>query len=154
MAWAMHISRRGIELIKQFEGLRLTAYQCSAGRWTIGYGTTRDEHDSLIRPGATITEAEAEGLLRKDIDDVERNVNRLVTVEVNQNQFDALMSFAYNVGWPNFGSSTLLKLLNTRDFEGASKQFARWNKAGRRKSEGLVRRREIERRLFMGEVSS
>ena len=149
MAWVMHISQRGIDLIKQFESLRLKAYQCSAGRWTIGYGATRDEHGSLIKPGATITQAEAEGLLQKDIDDVERNVNRLVTVEVTQSQFDALMSFAYNVGWPAFGSSTLLKLINARDFLSASKQFARWNRVGGKRSEGLANRREIERQIFV-----
>lgn len=151
MAWVMHISQRGIELIKQFEGLRLTAYADPVGIWTIGYGTTRDEHARQIQPGMTITAAEAEGLLMKDLTHFEIHVNRLVTVDVNQNQFDALMSFTYNVGVKAFSESTLLKLLNRGNTEGAAKQFTRWTQANGKVLPGLTRRREAERDLFVSE---
>lgn len=140
----MKISPAGLELIKQFEGFRAKAYQCQAGVWTIGYGTTKN-----IQKGDTITEARATALLTHDIIDAEESVTRLVKVPLNQNQFDALVSFVYNCGVGNFGKSTLLKLVNKGDFIGAVGEFPKWNKAAGKPSAGLTRRRQAEAALFM-----
>ncbi|MEO0537654.1 MAG: lysozyme [Cyanobacteria bacterium P01_A01_bin.123] len=136
----------GIRLIKSFEGLRLKAYQDAVGIWTIGYGTT-----SGVRPGMVITEAEAERLLRRDVDKFERAVSSLVKVSINDNQFAALVSFSYNVGSSALGDSTLLRLLNQGNYQGAADQFPRWNRAGSRVLAGLTRRRNAERALFLGQ---
>jgi lysozyme len=141
-------SRSGIELIKSFEGLRLRAYPdpvTGGAPWTIGYGAT-----AAVWPGMTVTAAEAEAMFRHDLARVERDVNRLVRVPVDQTMFDALVSFAYNVGTGNFRRSTLLRKLNAGDFRGAAEQFLRWNRAGGRTVAGLTRRRRSERRLFLG----
>lgn len=139
----MKTGEKGIDLIKHFEGLRLKAYQCSANVWTIGYG-----HTAGVRPGDTIDEAQAEAFLRKDIVDSENAVNRLVTVPLKQSQFDALVSFVFNLGSGNFRSSTLLRKLNAGDDAGAAAEFLRWVSAGGRRLAGLVRRREAEKTLF------
>ena len=139
------ISQRGIDLIKQFEGLRLEAYLCPAGVWTIGYGSTRD-----VKKGDKITAAEAGEMMAADLLPFERDVSRLVKVPLDQCQFDALVCFAYNVGGGALASSTLLKLLNAGDYAGAAGQFARWNKANGKQLAGLTRRREAERALFEG----
>lgn len=136
----------GIRLIKSFEGLRLRAYQDAVGVWTIGYGTTRN-----VQPGQVITEAEAERLLTQDVERFERDVNAAVTVPLNDNQFSALVSFAYNVGSEALRSSTLLRLLNAGDYQGAADQLPRWNQAGGRVLAGLTRRRNAERALFLGQ---
>lgn len=137
-------NKAGVELIKKFEGLRLTAYQDSVGVWTIGYGHTR-----TAREGMKITEPEAEALLRDDLADAESDVSRMVGVPLNDNQFAALVSFVFNLGGNNFALSTLRKMLNKGLYEGASKQFARWNKAGGKVLPGLSRRRDAERELFL-----
>ncbi|WP_273465684.1 lysozyme [Pseudomonas sp.] len=98
----MRTSQRGLSLIKSFEGLRLQAYQDSVGVWTIGYGTTRG-----VKPGMTITKEQAERMLLNDVQRFEPEVQRLVTAPLNQNQWDALMSFTYNLGAANLESSTL-----------------------------------------------
>lgn len=144
----MNISDRGLDLIKSFEGCKLTAYPDPGsldGRpWTIGWGTTRG-----VRQGMTITQEEADLLLAEDVSSFSAAVNRLVTVPLNQNQFDALVCFAYNVGSSNLGSSTLLRLLNEGDYEGAAGQFGRWVKGGAGETlPGLVRRRAAEKALF------
>lgn len=142
----MQISQQGIEALKFFEGLRLTVYKDSAGLDTIGYG-------HLVKPGesfTTITEAEAEQLLKADISYAEDAVNRLVKVDLDQNQYDALVSFVYNVGAGAFADSTLLKRLNYGDYQGAANELDRWNKAGGRVIDGLVSRRYHEKRLFLG----
>jgi lysozyme len=141
----MRTSKKGIDLIKSFEGLRLQSYQDSVGVWTIGYGTTRG-----IGPGMSITTEQAERMLMNDILRFEPEVDRLVKVPLNQNQWDALLSFVYNLGSMNLGSSTLLKLLNARDYVGAAEQIPRWNKAGGKVLNGLIKRRAAERRLFAG----
>lgn len=141
----MRTSKTGIDLIKSFEGLRLNSYQDSVGVWTIGYGTTRG-----IGPGMTITNDQAEQMLMKDIARFELEVERLVKVPLSQRQWDALLSFVYNVGTVNLGTSTLLKLLNARDYAAAAEQFPRWNKAGGKVLNGLVKRRAAERRMFVG----
>src|SRR5690606_6021729 len=142
---AMTTSQRGVDLIKPFEGLKLPAYLCPANVWTIGYGTTRG-----VQKGQTITAAEAERLLRADLAVFEAGVSKAVKVPLEQHEFDALVSFAYNVGLGAFQKSTLLRLLNAGDKAGAAKQFDRWNKAGGKVLAGLTRRREAERKLFEG----
>ena len=133
------------EIIKHFEGLRLEAYKCPADVWTIGYG-----HANKVKPGDVITTGEADILLALDVQEAERAVNAYVDVVINQNQFDALVSFVYNLGAGNFKSSTLLKKLNQGDYLGAANEFHRWNKAGGKVLRGLVRRREAEANLFIG----
>lgn len=139
----MHISENGLNLIKEFEGLRLKAYKCPAGVWTIGYG-----HANNVRPDDIITEQEASELLLKDVFDCEGVINRLVTKTLTQGQFDALVSFIFNLGAKKFMTSTLLRKINQGDFEGASQQFKRWVYAGGKKLPGLVRRRTAEQKLF------
>jgi lysozyme len=141
-------SKNGIDLIKSFEGFRANSYICPAGVPTIGYGTTRI-NDLPVPLGITITESEAELLLQEDLIKFETAINRLVTVELTQNQFDALVSFVYNVGEYNFKKSTLLRLINDGDFENASNQFIRWNKANKKVLDGLTRRRNAEKDLFL-----
>lgn len=139
----MNIGKEGLDLIKQFEGLRLKAYKCPAGVWTIGYG-----HTKTAKPDMVITKAEATKLLIKDLAWVEAAVNNHVTVYLNQSQYDALCSFTYNVGASALKKSTLVRLLNAGDYEGAERQFKRWNKAGGKTLKGLTRRREAEEALF------
>ena len=139
----MQISRAGLDLIKQFEGLYLKAYRCPAGVPTIGYG-----HTAGVAMGQTITQQQADDYLRRDVRQFERAVSRLVRVPLTQGQFDALVSFAFNLGEGALAQSTLLRLLNAGDYSGAAAQFDRWNKAGGRVLPGLVRRRAAERALF------
>jgi lysozyme len=141
----MDISQNGINLIKKFEGCGLKAYKCPAGIWTIGYGHT----GSTVHAGLQITSAEAEKLLKTDLLVHCNNVSKLVKVPLNQNQFDALVSFEYNVGYGNFKSSTLLKLLNQKKYKEAAEQFGRWKYAGKKELLGLVRRRNAEKELFL-----
>lgn len=136
--------KRGITLIKIFEGLRTTAYKCPAQKWTIGYGHTR-----TAEPGMLITEEEAVDLLQKDLEFFEAGVRKAVDVKITQNQFDALVSFAFNVGLGNFRKSTLLKKLNKGDDWGASQEFVRWKYSNGKVLPGLLRRRRAERELFM-----
>ncbi|OHX13336.1 lysozyme [Chromobacterium sphagni] len=140
----MQTSNNGINLIKQFEGIRLTAYQDSVGVWTIGYGHTGAD----VRSGLTISQNQAEQLLRTDLGRFETGVGQLVTVPLNQNQFDALVSFSYNLGLGNLKSSTLLRLLNNKDYNGAAGQFPLWDKAGGQVLAGLHKRRLAEQALF------
>lgn len=139
------ISQAGIDLIKRFEGLKLTAYRCPAGVPTIGYGHTR-----TARMGQAITEATAEALLREDLAEYEQCVTRLVHAPLDQHQFDALVSFAFNIGCPRLSASTLLTKLNRLDYAGAADELLRWNRGGGKVLRGLVRRREAERALFLG----
>ena len=139
----MHTSQKGLDLIKSSEGLRLSAYKCPADVWTIGYGTTAG-----VKPGQTITKERAEELLRDDARRFEGYVDRLVKVPLTQGQFDALVSFTYNLGPGALEKSTLLRLLNAGDYAGAASQFGRWINAGGKPLAGLVRRRAAERALF------
>lgn len=145
----MKTGKKGIELIKQFEGCKLTAYKCPAGVWTIGYGTTGKVDGKPICKGIKITKSKAESLLKEDLATFEKSVSNYVKVSINQNQFDALVSFAYNVGAGALKGSTLLKKLNKKDYKGAAEEFLRWNKAGGKVLAGLTRRREAERKLFL-----
>ncbi len=145
----MNISETGIELIKKFEGCVLKAYKCPAGVWTIGYG-----HTSKVIEGQVITQMQAEEFLKQDLKQFETVLKNLVKVEINQNQFDALVSFCYNLGTGNLKSSTLLKLLNKGDYNEAAEQFDRWVYAGGKKLSGLVRRRAAEKELFLKTTGS
>lgn len=133
------------QAIKTAEGLRLTAYLDGGGVWTIGYGHTGAD----VRGGLTIPLSEAERLLTRDLRVAEGHVNDAVKVKLTQNQFDALVSFVYNVGGGAFRSSTLLKLLNAGDYEGAASQLPRWNKDNGKVVNGLTNRRHEERDLFL-----
>lgn len=141
----MKISEKGLSLIKSFEGLELKAYKDSVGVITIGYGST----GSHVSMGQTITETQAEALLLSDVSRFERGVTDLVKVPLSQNQFDALVSFSFNLGLANLKSSTLLRKLNSLDYAGAALEFPRWNKAKGRVLLGLTRRREAEKALFL-----
>ncbi|WP_312623286.1 lysozyme [Pseudomonas juntendi] len=141
----MRTSQRGLSLIKSFEGLRLQAYQDSVGVWTIGYGATRG-----VKAGMKISKEQAERMLLNDVQRFEPEVQRLITVPLSQNQWDALMSFTYNLGPANLESSTLRRLLNAGNYASAAEQFPRWNKAGGQVLAGLVHRRAAERDLFLG----
>ena len=141
-------SAKGVNLIKRFEGLRLEAYKCPAGKWTIGYGHTNSH---FARSGKKITAEEAEDLLRADLVTYERHVNRLAgQAGLWQYQFDALVSFCFNVGVGNFRRSTLLQKLNAANYAGAAAEFDRWVNAKGVRLTGLVRRRAAERAMFEG----
>lgn len=140
----MKISTKGIDLIKGFEGLRLEAYLCQAGIPTIGYGHTRG-----VKLGQTITQEQADSFLLEDIHEFELAIQRLVYASITQNQFDALVSFTFNVGIGNLKKSTLLKKLNAKDIAGAANEFNKWIYAGGKKSKGLAKRRDKERLLFI-----
>ena len=131
--------------IKIAEGLRLKAYLDTGGVWTIGYGHTGPE----VVKGLTITMEQAEALLTEDLRTAEDHVNSAVKVKLTQNQFDALVSFVYNIGGGAFKESTLLRLLNAGDYEGAANQLPRWVKDNGRLIDGLVNRRREERELFL-----
>jgi lysozyme len=137
------ISQTGINLIKEFEGFRSSAYLCPGNVWTIGYG-----HTATAKSGMTITHKHAQILLKQDLEKFEAAVNRAVKVPLNQNQFDALVSFVFNIGSFAFDKSTLLELLNQEQYELAALQLNRWIYAGKKKLPGLVRRRRAEYRLF------
>ena len=145
----MQTSDKGIALIKQFEGCKLTAYQDSVGVWTIGYGWTKPVDGKPIRAGMTIKQETAERLLNTGLVSYENDVSRLVKVDLTQGQFDALVSFTYNLGARSLSTSTLLRKLNAGDYAGAADEFLRWNKAGGKVLNGLTRRREAERALFL-----
>lgn len=140
-------SASGINLICSFEGLELKAYDDSVGVWTIGYGTTVI-NGVKVKKGDTCTLEQAKSYMASDLKKFEAAVNK-VTVPLNQNQFDALVSLAYNIGTGAFASSTLLKKLNGGDYKGAAAQFDVWNKAGGKRMQGLVNRRAKEKALFL-----
>jgi len=139
-------SDKGLALTKHFEGLRLTAYQDSVGIWTIGYGHTGPE----VCKGLTITEDHACALLQKDVATAVAAVNRLVMVELQQNQFDALVDFVFNVGSGKLAKSTLLREVNAGNFSAAAAQFLQWVHAGGRVLPGLLLRRKAAQALFLG----
>ena len=135
----------GLSLIKKFEGCELEAYQCSAGVWTIGYGHTKG-----VAPGDSVSQEEAEQMLVDELHEYESYINEYVTVALSQNQFDALVSWVYNLGPANLKASTMLKVLNSGEYEDVPAQMKRWNKAGGKILEGLIRRREAEACLYQG----
>ena len=139
----MKISQEGLSLIKKFEGLRLKAYKCSANVLTIGYG-----HTGGVKETDKITLEEADSLLEKDIAKFEEYVSDNVIVKLNQSQFDALVAWTFNLGPGNLRESTMLKKLNNGDYESVPFEMRRWNKAGGKTLDGLIRRREAESLLF------
>ena len=145
----MHISPSGIDLICNFEGKRLAAYDDGVGVWTIGFGTTVYPNGIKVMKGDTCTEAQAKTYMAHDLKKFEATVNKAVTVQLNQNQFDALVSLAYNIGTNAFSKSTLVKKLNANDIRGAADQFDVWVNAGGKRMQGLVNRRAKEKALFL-----
>jgi|TARA_B100000900_G_scaffold393014_1_gene389074 lysozyme len=141
----MKCSQEGLELIKKFEGCRLEAYRCSANVLTIGYG-----HTGGVLETDVITQDVADKLLKEDIAKFEKYVNVNVAVELNQNQFDALVAWTFNLGVGNLRSSTMLKKLNESDYDSVPFEMRRWNKAGGKTLDGLIRRRKAEGLLFEG----
>ena len=139
----MQISKEGICLIKKFEGCELEAYQDAVGVWTIGYGHTKN-----VQEGQKISEEEAESMLLHELMEYCKYVEDAVEVPLHQNQFDALVSWTFNLGAGNLQSSTLLKVLNQRKYDEVPEQIKRWNKANGKVLEGLTRRREAEALLF------
>ena len=141
----MKISQEGIALIKKFEGCKLESYLCAANVPTIGYGSTKG-----IEMGMTISQERAEELLLEDLEVYEDAVNKAVELPLHQHQFDALVSWTFNLGGANLNASTMLKVLNQGAYEDVPYQMKRWNKAGGKVLEGLTRRRLAESLLFEG----
>lgn len=145
------MSQKGVELLKKSEGLRLNAYRDAGGVLTIGYGHTSAAGGLKVYSGLSITHEDAEQLLKDDLARMTYPViDRLVKVPLTQGQFDAMASFIFNLGEGQVSKSTLLKLLNNRDYNGAAAQFSRWVYDNGRKLNGLITRREEERQLFIG----
>ena len=145
----MHISPSGIDLICNFEGLRLKAYDDGVGVWTIGFGTTKYPNGIRVKKGDTCTLDQAKAYMQNDLKSFEQTVNNTVKVPLNQNQFDALVSLAYNIGASAFSQSTLVKKLNANSISGAADQFDVWVNAGGKRMQGLVNRRAKEKALFL-----
>ena len=141
----MKISEEGKALIKKFEGCKLDSYRCSANVATIGYGHTKDVID-----GDSCTQDEAGQMLADDLAEFEGYVDKLVTVYLEQNQFDALVAWTFNLGPTNLKSSTMLRVLNDSKKLEVPVQMKRWNKAGGKTLDGLIRRREAESLLWEG----
>ena len=139
----MKCSQEGLELIKKFEGCKLKSYKCPAGVWTIGYGHTED-----VKEGDIVSPQEADKLLRADVFKFEEYVADNVMVNLTQNQFDALVAWTFNLGVGNLRNSTMLKKLNNTDYTSVPFEMKRWNKAGGKTLDGLVRRRQAESLLF------
>jgi len=147
----MKASENCIALIESSEGFSANPYKCPAGIWTIGLGSTRYEDGTPVKYGdKPITIGRARKIVAATLaSEYEPAVRRYVTVPINQGQFDALVDFAYNAGAQNLRTSTLLRKLNAGDYEGASREFGRWVNGGGVVLQGLVTRREKERRLFI-----
>jgi len=149
-ATVQECNESGKGIIRQCEGLRLKAYLCPAGKWTIGYGHTGPD----VKAGMTISEDEANALLSRDLTSAETVITKAVTIPISDNQFSALVSFVFNLGAGNFSRSTLLKKLNAGDIAGAAAEFPRWNKVDGTVLDGLTRRRAAERALFLDDVKN
>lgn len=145
----MQYSSNGLALTEQFEGCDLTAYQDAGGVWTNGYGNTHG-----VVPGSTITQSQAIADLHANLQNSVNDVNRLVTVQLTQGEFDALVDFDFNLGRGNLATSTLLKLLNASDFAGAAAQFDRWDQCDGKVLAGLLRRRQAETSEFAATAST
>ena len=142
----MNISEEGLSLIKKFEGCELKAYRCSANVLTIGYGHTKG-----VEEDQEITQEEAEEMLASELGEYEGYINDMVECDLEQHQFDALVAWVYNLGPTNLRSSTMLKRLNANDLDDVPNQIKRWDKAGGKVLQGLVRRREAEALMFQNE---
>ena len=148
------INKATLDLIKEFEGLRLTAYRDAVGVWTIGYGATAAAGLGITpEAGMTITEAEAESLLLKGLEKFAGSIRPKITAPINDNEFGAFLSLAYNIGPGAFAKSSALRKFNAGDKAGAADAILLWNKAGGKVLAGLKRRREAERALFLTPVA-
>ena len=147
-SWGSYNPAIASDFVKQFEGRELKAYQCSAGKWTIGYGHTKG-----VQEGDEISPAEAEQLLVEDLTAIADDLNRLVNVPVSEGQYIALLSLAFNVGGSAVKKSTLLFHLNHKRYDEAAEEFDKWIYAGGKPSEGLKRRRAAERKLFENDLA-
>ena len=145
----MVVSLFGIDLICGFEGLRLKAYDDGGGVWPGGFGTTIYPNGIRVKKGDICTEAQAKAYMAHDLKKFESAVNNAVTVPLNQNQFDALVSLTYNIGPSAFSKSTLVKKLNAGDIRGVAEQFDVWVNAGGKRMQGLVNRRAKENEVFL-----
>ena len=149
------INKAGLNLVKTFEGLSLKPYKCPADKVTIGYGTTYYEDNTKVTmQDPPISEDRALQLLEVHINAFCSKVEKLIQVPVTDNQFAALVSFAYNLGAGALGGSTLIKKLNAKDYSGAAEEFEKWNKAGGSVLAGLTRRRQAEKALFLQNPAS
>jgi lysozyme len=145
----MNITPQARALIRKYEGCKLKAYQCSAKKWTIGWGNTFYEDGSSVKQGDTITQERADKLFVILLDQFAAQLRPLITAKINDNQFGALLSFAYNAGIGAFRNSTLRKLVNANTANAAIRQeFGKWNKAGGKVLLGLTRRRQSEAELY------
>jgi lysozyme len=149
----MRLDEAGLNLIRTFESYSTVAYKDEAGKWTIGFGHTRD-----VREGDSCTTEEAESYLECDVEEAEGCVNRNVNIQLSQNEFNALVSFVFNEGARHFLESTLLKKLLSGDRLGAAKEFLKWvyitdpDTSEKTISEGLMRRRHVESFVFSSEM--
>lgn len=149
----MNINKATIDLVKDFEGCKLTAYRDPIGVWTIGHGTTARAGLGIIpTAGMTITQAEADQLLADGLNKFADQIRPMINAGLNDNQFGACVSLAYNIGAHAFGTSSALKHINAGDYDKAANAILLWNKAGGKVLKGLVRRREAERKLFLTPV--
>jgi lysozyme len=145
----MEVNKAGKDLIKSFEGCKLKAYKCPAGIDTIGFGNTMYENGTKVQPGDVITQERANELFELIVEDFAKNVKPLVKQEITDNNFSALVSFAYNVGVGNLKKSTLLKKVNVDPKDPTIKaEFMKWTKANNVVLKGLVKRREAEAKLY------
>ena len=154
---ARNVNQAAIDLIKEFEGFRANAYRDAVGVWTIGYGHTSRAGDPKVKPGMRITRAEGEHILKKDVAKFAAGVERVLgddADKLNDNQFGAIVSFAYNVGIGNLKRSSVLKAIRRGDLDAVPSKLKLWNKAGGKVLKGLVRRRKAEGELFMRPVDS
>lgn len=145
----MTLNKAGSDLIKSFEGCKLKAYQCSAKKWTIGYGNTFFEDGTPVKIGDAITQDKAEKMFELIANEFAGKVEKLVTSNVTPNQFGSLVSFAYNCGVVNLQKSTLLKKVNVNPNDPTIRaEFMKWNRANSIVLPGLTRRREAEANLY------
>lgn len=142
----MKISKLGLDLIKFFEGFSAVPYLCQGGYWTIGYGHKLLRGETLRE----VTKDQALDILKADVNETEIALQRLIFVDLKQHQYDALVSFVYNIGTGAFQRSTLRQKLHREEFEAAAEEFLRWTFASGKLSKGLAKRREAERKLFLG----
>jgi lysozyme len=150
----MEINEEGLALIRKFEGFRARAYRDAVGVWTIGYGHTAMAGAPQVKAGLSVTREKAAQILVRDVVQFSEGVASAVKVELNDNQFSALVSFAYNVGLGNFRKSSVLKAVNAEDHDTVPRRLALWNRAGGRVLPGLVTRRAAEGALYATAVDT
>ena len=151
----MNINKACVDLVKEYEGFEATAYKCPAGVWTIGYGTTAEAGVGIVPiEGMTITKAKAEGYLHATMDKFANAISMGITAPINENEFGAFVSLAYNIGPGAFSKSSALRYFNAGNKAKAADAILLWNKADKKVSNGLVRRRAAERALFLTPVGA